>query len=95
MYGMSEKFGMMGLASIQNRYLDGRAVLNVSDQTGAELDLEVRGIIESCYEKAIEMLKQNEEKLNEIAEYLFNKETITGDEFMELFTGRPNLDITL
>jgi cell division protease FtsH len=95
MYGMSEKFGMMGLESIQNRYLDGRAVLNVSDQTGAELDIEVRGIIDDCYQKAIELLNENEEKLNEIAEYLFNKETITGDEFMELFTGRPNLDITI
>ncbi|MCL2225501.1 MAG: ATP-dependent zinc metalloprotease FtsH [Defluviitaleaceae bacterium] len=85
MYGMSEKFGMMGLESVQNRYLDGRAVLNVSDQTGAELDAEVRSIIDDCYQKAISLLKDNEHKLNEIAEYLFNKETITGEEFMELY----------
>jgi len=97
MYGMSEKFGMMGLESIQNRYLDGRAVLQVSDQTGAELDQEVRNIIEDCYQKAVELLKQNEEKMNEIAEFLFNKETITGEEFMELYRGEspPTLDITV
>jgi cell division protease FtsH len=87
MYGMSEKFGMMGLESIQNRYLDGRAVLNVSEQTGAELDIEVRTILDDCYQKAIEFLKENEAKLNEIAEFLFNKETITGEEFMELYKG--------
>ena len=91
MYGMSEKFGMMGLESIQNRYLDGRTVLQVSEQTGAELDMEVRGIIEDCYHKAIELLKENEHKLDEIAEYLFNKETITGEEFMQLYNGEiPN-----
>jgi cell division protease FtsH len=85
MYGMSDKFGMMGLESVQNRYLDGRTILNVSDQTGAELDSEVRSIIDGCYQKAIDLLKDNEVKLNEIAEYLFNKETITGEEFMELY----------
>jgi len=95
MYGMSEKFGMMGLESVQNRYLDGRTVLQVSDQTGAELDMEVRGIIDDCYQKAVELLKQNEEKLNEIAEYLFNKETITGEEFMELYNGEEKIDITV
>ena len=85
MYGMSEKFGMMGLESIQNRYLDGRAVLQVSDQTGAELDSEVKKILQECYQKAVDLLKQHDAKLREIAEYLFTKETITGDEFMELF----------
>jgi len=85
MYGMSEKFGMMGLESIQNRYLDGRAVLQVSDQTGAELDIEVRGIIEDCYQNALDLLRENKDKLDELAEYLFNKETITGEEFMELY----------
>jgi len=85
MYGMSEKFGMMSLESIQNRYLDGRAVLQVSDQTGAELDSEVKKILHECYQKAIDLLKANEPKHKEIAEYLFNKETITGDEFMELY----------
>ncbi|MCL2048482.1 MAG: ATP-dependent zinc metalloprotease FtsH [Defluviitaleaceae bacterium] len=85
MYGMSEKFGMMGLESVQNRYLDARTVLNVSEQTGAELDSEVRAIIEGCYARALELLAENKDKLNEIAEYLFNKETITGEEFMELY----------
>jgi len=85
MYGMSEKFGMMGLESIQNRYLDGRAVLNVSDKTGAELDAEVSEILKQCYQKAVEMLAANETKLKDIAEVLFAKETITGDEFMELY----------
>ena len=87
MYGMSEKFGMMGLESIQNRYLDGRAVLQVSDQTGAELDMEVRRIIEDCYNRALDLLRENMDKLEEIAEYLFNKETITGDEFIQLYRG--------
>ena len=93
MYGMSEKFGMMGLESIQNRYLDGRAVLQVSDQTGAELDMEVRRIIEDCYQRALDLLKENMDKLDEIAEYLFNKETITGDEFMQLFRGEKIEDL--
>jgi len=87
MYGMSEKFGMMGLESMQNRYLDGRTVLQVSDQTGAELDAEVRGIIDDCYKKALDLLRENKDKLNNLAEYLFNKETITGEEFMELYNG--------
>ena len=97
MYGMSEKFGMMGLESIQNRYLDGRAVLQVSDQTGAELDAEVKKILHECYEKAVNLLKENEAKLRELAEYLFTKETITGDEFMELYKREfwPGMDIKI
>ena len=94
MYGMSEKFGMMGLESVQNRYLDGRAVLQVSDQTGAELDKEVAKILNECYQKAIQILKENEDRLKEIAEYLFNKETITGEEFMDLYNKGGNVDIT-
>jgi len=84
-YGMSEKFGMMGLESIQNRYLDGRNVMNVSERTGADLDEEVRKILEECYAKAVSLLSSKREKMQEIAEFLFNKETITGDEFMELY----------
>jgi cell division protease FtsH len=87
MYGMSEKFGMMSLESVGNRYLDGRAMLNVSDATGAELDKEVSKILQDCYQKAVGLLKENEEKMKEIAEYLFTKETMTGDEFMELYRG--------
>jgi len=85
MYGMSEKFGMMSLESGGNRYLDGRPVLQVSDATGAELDKEVSKILQECYQKAVDMLRVNEGKMKEIAEYLFNKETMTGDEFMELY----------
>jgi len=95
MYGMSEKFGMMGLESIQNRYLDGRAVLQVSDQTGAELDSEVKKILHECYQKAIDLLKENQEKMRELAEFLFTKETITGDEFMELYKKESTWSITV
>ena len=86
MYGMSEKFGMMGLESVQNRYLDGRTVANHSEQTGSVIDEEVRKILENCYQEAVNMLKQHEGKMIEIAEYLFSKETITGEEFMGMYS---------
>ena len=95
MYGMSDKFGMMGLESLQNRYLDGRAVLNVSDSTGAALDEEVRRILDECYQKAVDILQNNTVKMREIAEYLFVKETITGDEFMDIFEKEDDPFITL
>ena len=85
MYGMSDKFGMMGLENIQNRYLDGRPVLNVSDRTGADLDEEVRKILDDCYQRAIEILKEKHDIMREIAEFLVAKETLTGDEFMEMY----------
>jgi len=85
MYGMSDKFGMMGLENIQNRYLDGRAVLNVSDKTGADLDVEVGQILKDCYQKAVDLLLVNDAKLKAIAEVLFTNETLTGDEFMEMY----------
>jgi cell division protease FtsH len=84
MYGMSDKFGMMNLESIESKYLDGRSVLNCSDRTGAELDAEVGNILRNCYDKAEKLLRDNYPKLREIAAFLFNKETITGDEFMEI-----------
>ena len=84
-YGMSEKFGMMSLESVQNRYLDGRAVLNVSERTGAALDEEVRIILDECYQKAVVLLEGNRERMRVIAEFLFTKETMTGDEFMEMY----------
>jgi len=89
MYGMSEKFGMMGLESLQNRYLDGRSVMNVSERTGADLDEEVRKILDACYDKAVKLLENNKEKMREIAEFLFTKETMTGDEFMEMYASVP------
>jgi cell division protease FtsH len=89
MYGMSDKFGMMGLESLQNRYLDGRSVMNVSDKTGADLDEEVRRILDECHRKAIALLEANKEKMQIIADFLFTKETMTGDEFMELYASIP------
>lgn len=84
-YGMSEKFGLMGLESVENRYLDGRPVLNCGDATAAEIDNEVMKILRECYEKAEALLADNKEVLDEIAAFLFEKETITGKEFMEIF----------
>lgn len=84
-YGMSDNLGFVGLESVQNRYLDGRAVMNCSEQTAREIDKEVHDIIEECYKNAKKMLEENIDILNEIAEYLFEKETITGKQFMEIY----------
>ena len=84
-YGMSEKFGLMGLESVENRYLDGRPVLNCGDATAAEIDQEVMKILKECYEKAEALLGDNREVLDKIAEFLFEKETITGKEFMDIY----------
>ena len=91
-YGMSEKFGMMGLESIENRYLDGRAVLNASDATGAAVDNEVKNIIESCYEKAKNLLQSNLQALHNISEFLIERETITGEEFMDILKKYVDMD---
>ena len=84
-YGMSEKFGLMGLESIQNRYLDGRAVMNCSDATGALIDEEVKEMLKVAYDKAKKIIEDHREVMDEIAEFLIEKETITGKEFMEIF----------
>ncbi len=84
-YGMSDNLGFVGLESVQNRYLDGRAVMNCSEQTAREIDKEVHDIIAECYQNAKRMLQENLDILNEIAEYLFEKETITGKQFMEIY----------
>ncbi len=84
-YGMSEKFGLMSLESIENRYLDGRAVLNCGDATAAEIDQEVMKVLKAAFEKAKKLLSENRDILDKIAEFLFEKETITGKEFMEIF----------
>ena len=83
-YGMSDTFGLMGLESIENRYLDGRAVLNCSDKTAAILDEEVNKMLKEYYAKAKELLADNRECLDRVSEYLIEKETITGKEFMEI-----------
>ena len=85
MYGMSDKFGLMGLESIENRYLDGRAVMNCGDATAAQIDEEVKILLADCYKRAKSLLSENREVLDKLADYLKQKETITGKEFMEIF----------
>jgi cell division protease FtsH len=84
-YGMSDRFGLMGLESVENRYLDGRPVLNCGDATAAEIDHEVMNILKECYNKAEALLSDNHEVLDKIADYLVEKETITGKEFMKIY----------
>ena len=84
-YGMSEKFGLMGLATQENQYLDGRIVLNCGDATATEIDHEVMRVLKEAYETAKTMLAANRETMDRIAAHLIEKETITGKEFMEIF----------
>ncbi|MCH5273733.1 MAG: ATP-dependent zinc metalloprotease FtsH [Lachnospiraceae bacterium] len=84
-YGMSERFGLIGLESVQNRYLDGRPVQNCADETAALVDNEVMELLKSCYDKAYKQLSENREVLDKIAEFLVEKETITGKEFMKIY----------
>ncbi len=85
LYGMSDKFGMVALESTQNRYLDGRRVLNCSEETATEIDKEIQEMLKSAYDQAYELLKENEELMDKLAAYLIEKETITGKEFMEIY----------
>lgn len=85
MYGMSDKFGMMCLATVENQYLEGRAGLICGEDTAGQIDKEVLSIINDSYNKAMEMLKENRDVLDHISEYLYEKETITGKEFMKIF----------
>ena len=91
-YGMSEKFGLMGLANTTNQYLDGRTVLNCGDQTATEIDHEVMLLLKRSYEEAKRLLMENREAMDKIAEFLIQKETITGKEFMEIFHRVRGLD---
>ncbi|MCI8665270.1 MAG: ATP-dependent zinc metalloprotease FtsH [Dorea sp.] len=84
-YGMSEKFGLIGLESIQNRYLDGRAVSNCGQKTASEIDKEVMKLLRDSYEAAKKLLASHRKALDKIAAFLIEKETITGKEFMEIF----------
>ena len=84
-YGMSERFGLMGLESIQNRYLDGRAVMNCGEATASEIDEEVMRMLKAAYEEAKKLLSENREALDKIAAFLIERETITGKEFMKIF----------
>ena len=84
-YGMSQKFGLMGLATQENQYLSGRAVLNCGDDTATEIDHEVMQLLHYFYEEAKRLLNEHREALDKIAEYLIRRETITGKEFMKIF----------
>ena len=84
-FGMSKKFGLIGLATVESQYLEGRMALNCSDVTAAGIDEEIIGILKESYEKAVELLRGNRELMDKLAEYLIEKETITGKEFMIIF----------
>ncbi len=85
MFGMSDRFGLMQLESIQNRYLDGNRILNCSDQTAAEVDVEVQKLLADCYEKAKQIIRDHLDAMDKIAQFLIEKETITGKEFMKIY----------
>lgn len=89
-YGMSDKFGLMSLESVENKYLDGRTVLNCSDVTSAEIDSEVKDLLKRCYDEARSLLAANRDVLDRIADYLYEEETITGKQFMEIFNDVKN-----
>ena len=94
-YGMSEKFGLMGLEVQENEYLNGRTVMNCGDATAAEVDTEVMKILKKSYEEAKRLLSENREIMDKIADFLIQKETITGKEFMKIFRevkGLPDPD---
>ena len=84
-YGMSQRFGLMGLATVEDQYLSGRAVLNCGDATAAEIDQEVMKMLKGAYEEAKSLLAAHRESLDKIADFLIERETITGKEFMEIF----------
>lgn len=91
-YGMSEKFGLIGLESIQNRYLDGRPVSNCGQSTASEIDREVMKMLKTAYEEAKRLLSEHRKSLDRIADFLIEKETITGKEFMNIFYETEGID---
>ena len=84
-YGMSKKFGLIGLETVESQYLDGRSALNCADNTASEIDTEVMQILKDAYEEALQLLRENRDVMDKIAAYLIEKETITGKEFMRIF----------
>ena len=84
-FGMSDTFGMMGLATVSDQYLEGRAQLTCGEETASKIDGEVNRMIKNCYDEAYSLLKEHRHTLDRIAAYLYKKETITGKEFMKLF----------
>ena len=91
-FGMSDKFGMMGLATVESQYLEGRASMTCGERTAAEVDQEVLRIVTECYDKAAGLLEENREILDKISDYLYEHETITGKEFMKIFRDLKGLD---
>ena len=92
-YGMSEKFGLIGLETVESRYLDGRVVMNCADETAASVDDEVMRILKESYEQAKNLLRDNREIMDKLAEYLIQKETITGKEFMEIYCKEKGIPV--
>ena len=90
-YGMSKKFGLMGLETIQDQYLEGRTVMNCSDETAAAVDEEVMKILKEAYKEAKSLLKENRALLDKLAKFLIEKETITGKEFMDIYRKEKGL----
>ncbi len=90
-YGMSKRFGLVGLATVESQYLEGRTALNCSDTTAAQIDEEVVEILKESYDKALGLLRENREVMDKLAEFLIEKETITGKEFMEIFRREKGL----
>ena len=90
-YGMSKRFGLVGLATVESQYLEGRTALNCSDETAAAIDEEVVAIIKESYDKALQMLRDNRELMDKLAAFLIERETITGKEFMEIFRREKGL----
>ena len=90
-YGMSKKFGLMGLATVESQYLEGRTALNCSDATAAQIDAEVVEILKESYDKALELIRENRGVMDKLAEFLIEKETITGKEFMQIFRREKGL----
>lgn len=90
-YGMSKRFGLIGLATVHSKYLDGSASLNCSEATAAEIDQEVIAILKESYDKALELLRDNRELMDKLAEFLIEKETITGKEFMKIYRAEKGI----
>ncbi len=92
-YGMSKKFGLVSLESIEDRYLDGRAVLNCSDETAADIDNEVMKLLKESYKEAKKLLKENRKLLDKLAAFLIKRETITGAEFMKIYCKEKGIPV--
>lgn len=90
-YGMSKRFGLVGLATVESQYLEGRTSLNCSDETAAAIDEEVVAMIKESYDQALQMLRENRDLMDKLAAFLIERETITGKEFMEIFRKEKGL----